>query len=113
MHNMNLGVFQVETAEGLLYLAETDCKQHPGMTMAAALRSSYNEFRRWCTAQKISCSVRAWKHTHFHLGEDPAKPTAHPWVNFKAYNARCVLAWLGAFWLVMSTYFVSESLRKS
>ena len=93
MHTNNLGIFQVETAEALLFLAETECRQNPDLTMNQALQVSYNAFRRWCTANKIRCSVRPWKLTHFHLGKEPATPTQHPWVNFKAFNARVVLGW--------------------
>ena len=82
----NLGIYQVVTAEGLLAAAEAHGQN--------GFRDTYNAFRRWCTAKRISCSVRAWKLKHFHLGPDPMNPTQHPWVNFKAYNCRVVLGWL-------------------
>ena len=94
MHVLNLGIYQVEDAEGLLWLAQTDCLLHENLTLHDALKKSYNAFRRWCTLHQVKCSVRPWKLSHFHLGKDPLRPTQHPWINFKAYNARCVLAWL-------------------
>ena len=96
MHNCNLGLFQVETAEALLLLAETACLHDPNLTMQGALKQSYKAFKTWCRAEKVSCTVRPWKITQFHLGKDPREPTQHPWINFKAYNARCVLAFVAA-----------------
>ena len=93
MHVLNLGVYLIAVAEGILFLAETECRLG-SITMPQALRCSYDSFRAWRSANRIACSVRPWKLTHFHLGENPATPTQHPWLNLKAYNARCVLGWL-------------------
>ncbi|CAE7361303.1 unnamed protein product, partial [Symbiodinium microadriaticum] len=102
MHNCNLGLFQVETAEALLLLAETACLHDPNLTMQGALKQSYKAFKTWCRAEKVSCTVRPWKITQFHLGKDPREPTQHPWINFKAYNARCVLAFVAAAEVALS-----------
>ena len=98
MHTLHLGVYLVLVAEGLLFLAEKQVTDYGG-SVVEALRSSYNKFRRWCRSSKIVCSTRAWRLHQFHLGPDPQHPTEHPWLNIKAYNARCVLAWLAESWL--------------
>ncbi|CAE7231239.1 unnamed protein product [Symbiodinium sp. CCMP2456] len=57
MHNLNLGIFQVETAEALLLLAETACLHDPSLTMQGALKQSYKAFKTWCRAEKAALSA--------------------------------------------------------
>ena len=119
MHALNLGIYQILAAEGLLFLAEKSVSEHGG-SIAVCLKSLYNDFRRFCTRAGVHCSTRAWKLKDFHLGKDPASPTEHPWINLKAYNCRCVLAWLAVsllnralffFFLDSSDHFVFEICR--
>ena len=93
MHSNNLGLYQVVDAEGILFLAELESRVS-GVTLEQGLKLAYDSFRRWASSNRVYCSTRPWKHSHFHLGPDLRHPTQHPWLNLKAYNGRCVLAWL-------------------
>lgn len=94
MHSLNLGVYLIMCAEGLLVLGEDWCARNlPEDNIAnnldKGLRMIWVKFKSWLRCNRISCSIRAWTAAalHYQSGD-------FPWMKLKAYNARVVLGWL-------------------
>ena len=83
-------------AEAILWLAGFRIRTGLASSWPDAFKSTYKSFREWCTRSKVSCSQRPWGNKSFHCGDNPGAPDAYPWLNCKAYNSRCVLAWCSA-----------------
>ena len=96
MHTLNLGLYHVINAEGLIMLAEHRAQQWH-CTFSESLKHLYHDFRTWTNASHISCSHREWKINHLHM-ENSDHVKTFPWLNSKAYNARVILGWLSVFW---------------
>ena len=94
MHTMQLGIYLMVNAEGLLTLAEMRVKCGEAASWEAALKSLFYDFKRWCSANRIRCSQRIRNVRSFHCGDNLSHPTDYPWINCKAFNSRCLLAWL-------------------
>ena len=101
MHTCQLGIFLVLIAEGLIMLAQNRVG-HWACTMDQAIYHLYNDFRAWCSKNKIKCSHRRWKKSHLHM-ETMVAPgltvPSFPWLNAKAMNSRILLAWLADSYL--------------
>ena len=89
MHSLQLGLYGVINAEGLLML----CKLLP-CELPQALKDTYRRFKAWCSASRIQCSQRQWTLTDLHM----TGVQNYPWLKAKAYNARVILGWLSAPW---------------
>ncbi|CAE7673709.1 unnamed protein product [Symbiodinium microadriaticum] len=88
MHVLALGVFQTLTAEAILWLCESRIFGSPQDDMDARLRSAFMGFKAWLRIQKISCSGRQFSCKSLHLS-----PADYPYLGYKAFNCRIVLAW--------------------
>ena len=87
MHTLNLGVLQTLVAEGLLWLRENDVFN--GNDLDDRLRCCYIDFKAWARREGVVCSQRRFRASSLHLSD-----VDFPWMNCKAYNCRCILAWL-------------------
>ena len=96
MHSLNLGIYTVVLAEGLLALARSSEKE-----LSAALKECYLMFKTWLRDNKLQCSQRLWSKRSLHLESDPPN---YPWLKVKAFNGRIVLAWLSESWLNTRSY---------
>lgn len=90
MHSLQLGVYTVINAEGLLML----CKLLP-CELPEALKATFRRFKAWCSLNKITCSQRQWTLADMHLTGEVQN---FPWLKAKAFNGRVILAWLAAPW---------------
>lgn len=90
MHSLNLGLYHVCAAEGILAIARS-----MDVSLSEALDETYKLFRAWLHAEKISCSQRKWKETSMHMSGETEN---YPWLKCKAYNARVILGWLSVSW---------------
>ena len=86
MHSLNLGLFLVVVAEGILALARSS-----QLPLKAALKETFLSFQAFIRRNKIPCSQRAWTERALHLSGEVAN---YPWLKCKAYNSRVILAWL-------------------
>lgn len=86
MHSLNLGVFLIVTAEGILALARAS-----PLPLNAALKDTYRSFQAFIRRNKIPCSQKAWTQRSLHLTGEVEN---YPWLKAKAYNSRVILAWL-------------------
>lgn len=87
MHSLNLGVYHVCNAEGILAMA----RSMQDMSLNDALDESYKLFRAWLHEVKVPCSQRKWTASMLHLGGEVDN---YPWLKTKAYNSRVILGWL-------------------
>lgn len=89
MHSLNLGIYLIIIAEGILMLA----RHRPHIPLEESIRVDYSRFRNWCSQTGVSCSQRCWTPKVLHL---TGQAENYPWLKAKAYNARVILAWLAA-----------------
>ena len=98
MHTLNLGIYPVALAEGLLVLTECwitkslDAERNAEDALDQGLKEMFVRFKMWTRANRITCSMRQWKRATLHIKE--CDNTVFPWMLVKAFNARVVLAWL-------------------
>ena len=104
MHTLNLGLYHIINAEGLIMLAEHRVATWH-CTFEESLRHLYQDFRAWTNANKLACSHRCWKKGHLHMENTQYGNSTFPILVSKAYNARCILAWLSALQSVLSMFF--------
>ncbi|CAE6920854.1 unnamed protein product [Symbiodinium sp. CCMP2456] len=88
MHVLALGIYQTLCAEALLWLCESQVFSPMTDGMDARLRSAYIHFKGWLRINKLSCSGRQFSCRLLHLVE-----TDFPYLGYKAFNCRIVLAW--------------------
>ena len=88
MHSLNLGVYLVCIAEGILALARAS-----PLGLKEALKETFRSFQAFLRRNKIPCSQRAWSERSLHLTGEVAN---YPFLKAKAYNSRVILAWLAA-----------------
>ena len=87
MHTLALGIVQNANAESLLWMFEN--RVHTDTAdLDVHLRHSYVEFKRWLSRSGLSCSGRAFNSKRLHMNE-----TDFPYLAYKAFNGRIVLAW--------------------
>lgn len=86
MHSLNLGLYLVCAAEGILGLARASSSE-----LDNALKETFRSFQAFLRRNRIPCSQRAWSKRSLHLTGEVAD---FPWLKAKAYNARVILAWL-------------------
>ena len=106
MHTLNLGVFQSLAAEGLLHMCENECLG-AGADLTHQLCLTFLDFKRWQTREGISCSGREFSVKRLHVCN-----TDYPFLGYKAFNTRIVIAYLAAsrthcvitFSLILNTY---------
>lgn len=88
MHCLNLGIYLVVIAEGILMIARS--MGNP-VEDRGPLKETYKMFKQWCTDNKIPCSQREFTASNLHL---TGAAENYPWLKAKAYNARVILGWL-------------------
>ena len=88
MHSLNLGLYLVAVAEGILAFARSAT-----VPLREALKDTFRQFQAFLRRNKIPCSQRAWTERSLHLTGDVQN---YPWLKCKAYNCRVILAWLAA-----------------
>ena len=99
MHTMQLGIFLIVNAEAILWLGGFRLRMGQATSWKQALKELFADFREWCRQNKVGCSQRPWGLRSFHCGDNLSKPSEYPWINCKAYNSRCVLAWAADFFV--------------
>lgn len=87
MHSLNLGLYLIIIAEGILMLA----RNRPNLELAQSMKIDFMTFRSWCSENRVSCSQRCWTPKALHM---TGKQENYPWLKAKAYNARVILGWL-------------------
>ena len=92
MHVLALGIHQTLNAESLLWLAEHEvfCSE-PSADLDMHLRGAFLAFKKWQTDESVSCSGRMFTSKRLHVSS-----TDYPWLGYKAFNGRVVLAWTAA-----------------
>ena len=91
MHVLNLGLYQTLCAEGLLWLAENGCYGLGDLN--TRLRGGYEALRRWMRAAGLHCSGRQFSMKRLHV---TVPEVDFPYVAYKAFNCRILLAFLAA-----------------
>lgn len=101
MHCNQLGIFHVLNAEGIIMLAENKAGRW-GCDFNQALYHLFNDFKGFCSRERITCSHRRWRRSHLHMETvvSGVHVPTHPWLNGKAMNSRIILAWIAAPWLM-------------
>ena len=87
MHTLALGVYQTLCAEGLLWLTTNGCFGQGDMDVR--LRKAFETFKVWMKASRLSCSGRAFCTKRLHVSD-----VEFPFLSYKAFNCRIVLAFL-------------------
>ena len=100
MHSLNLGVYQIVVAEGILALARSSEK-----CLTDALKEAYAMFKAWLRESKVACSQRLWTLRSLHVDADNPN---YPFLKCKAYNCRVIMGWLSESWCEASPCFSSE-----
>ena len=117
MHVLALGVYQTLCAEAILWMAEhrafsaySDIQaEHHAFSafinihgarddhdqLEKQLRCAFQNFKTWLSVNKLSCSGRCFNSKRLHVSE-----VDFPWLGYKAFNCRIVLAWAADAWLI-------------
>ena len=92
MHVLALGIHQTMNAESLIWLCEHSafCSE-PSADLDTHLRCAFLAFKKWQRDESICCSGRMFHSKKLHIS-----PTDYPWLSYKAFNGRVVLAWTAA-----------------
>ena len=99
MHVLALGVFQTLCAESLLWMAEHHVFSDAALGLDEQLRHGFMNFKSWLSRSKLSCSGRCFTSKRLHVSE-----VDYPWLGYKAFNCRIVLAWSADPWLISSIF---------
>ena len=87
MHTLQLGLFTVCNAEGILML----CRLLP-CELPEALKETFKRFKRWCSSCKVTCSQRQWTVGSLHLTSMEGAE-GYPWLKAKLLTLG--LSWPG------------------
>ena len=101
MHVLALGIYQTLAAEVLLWMSEHKvfCDR-PQAGLDEHLRYAFHNFKEWQTREHVTCSGRVFTSKRLHVS-----PGDFPWLGYKAFNCRVVLAWLAAARLLIKNAF--------
>ncbi|CAE6944155.1 unnamed protein product [Symbiodinium sp. CCMP2456] len=91
MHSLQLGIYQIVTAESLLWLCRHGVFGGPHLDIDVRLANAYVAFKSWMASSRLTCSGRMFSSKRLHLCS-----TDYPYLGYKAYNTRVVLAFVAA-----------------
>ncbi|CAE7257667.1 unnamed protein product [Symbiodinium sp. CCMP2592] len=91
MHVLALGIFQTLCAEALLWMVEHRIFCPAAEEMDEQLRHGFMNFKSWLSKNKLACSGRVFTMKCLHVKEQD-----YPFLGYKAFNCRIVLAWCAA-----------------
>ena len=89
MHSLQLGVYQTVTAEALLWLCKHGVYGNNDLEIDVRLANAYVAFKSWLSRSRLTCSGRMFSSKRLHLSS-----VDYPFLGYKAYNTRVVLAFL-------------------
>ena len=92
MHAMSLGIYQTLTAEALLWMCEHSRFGSEG-ELDDKLGQAFMAFKDWASERGISCSGRVFSKKRLHVTD-----VDYPWLGYKAFNCRIVLAFVADPW---------------
>ena len=89
MHSLQLGIYQTLTAEAILRLCSHGVYGGPHLNIDERLKNAYVAFKSWMSHSRLMCSGRMFNSKRLHLCN-----TDYPYLGYKAYNTRVVLAFV-------------------
>ena len=90
MHCVNLGLAFTANGALLKLLLDIGCFGDPSTELKLRLNTAFDDFQIFCKLNKLQCSQRRFKVKHL------MKDAHGPYLTTKAYNARCIVAWLAS-----------------
>ena len=93
MHCVNLGLAFTCNGACLHLLLVLGFFGDPNTELKFRLNNAFDDFQTYCKLSKISCSQRRFRVKHL------MKEAHGPYLTTKAYNARCIVAWLASCFL--------------
>ena len=93
MHCLNLGLAFTANGACLKLLLDLGYFGDPNVELKFRLNNAFDDFQTFCKLSKISCSQRRFRVKHL------MKESHGPYLTTKAFNARCIVAWLASCFL--------------
>ena len=90
MHCVNLGLAFTSNGACLKLLLDLGCFGDPSTELKFRLNTAFDDFQMFCKLKKLQCSQRRFKVKHL------MKDAHGPYLTTKAYNARCIVAWMAS-----------------
>lgn len=90
MHCVNLGLAFTVNGACLKLLLDLGFYGDPVSEIKLRLNNAFDDFKQFCKINKINCSQRRFR------VKDLLKEAHGPYLTTKAYNARCIVAWLAS-----------------
>lgn len=93
MHCLNLSLAFTANGACLKLLLDLGYFGDPNVELKFRLNNAFDDFQTFCKLSKISCSQRRFRVKHV------MKESHGPYLTTKAFNARCIVAWLASCFL--------------
>ena len=105
MHALALGVYQSLAADTLLWMCHHNAFDTGSTDLDVQLQHAFEAFKIWMKRSGVYCSGRQFTSKRLHVCE-----TDYPWLAYKAFNCRVVIAFLADPWLYLYSRFQTPAL---